>query len=258
MVSASEDKIIRITRIRDGKLIREMKGYTGRINSIWMTPDGKYVASSSLNKIGVTRLETSIRITRFEDGQLVRELKGPDGVSCVCSTPDGKYVMSVFDGKLLIMLVTPDSKHVVSGSHDNTIRVTRIKDGKLVREIYVTQPVKSVCVTPDMKHVVWISHRVDSAIRITRIVDEKLVHVITTHKWVGCICLSLLQSLNRKYIVTGSYRSDFCRQWIRICLLKRNIRVTTPTWQQLLAFFQMYPGLVQYVGPKLMLCVFNV
>ena len=111
---------------------------------------------------------------------------------------------------------------------------------------------------------------------ITRIKDGKLVHKTpiphkkqNTKDFNEAICLSL----DGKYIVVGSssFKEIFillnpvfaqtvqiCRQWIRILLWKRNTRTTTPTWRQLLAYFQMYPGLVQYVGTKLMLCVFNV
>ena len=113
-----------------------------------------------------------------------------------------------------------------------------------------------------------------NTIRITRIEDGKLVHKTPIpHKKQNTkdfytICLSL----DGKYIVVGSSPNgevcillnpvfaqtvQICRQWIRILLWKRNTR-TTPTWRQLLAYFQMYPGLLQYLGTKLMLCVFNV
>ena len=54
--------------------------------------------------------------------------------------------------------LTPDVKHVVSGSKDKTILITRIEDGDLVQEIqghidFVT----SVCVIPDGKHIVSCS-----------------------------------------------------------------------------------------------------
>ena len=118
----------------------------------------------------------------------------------------------------------------------------------------------------------------DNTIRITRIEDGKLVHKTPIpHKKQNTkdfytICLSL----DGKYIVVGVVGSSpngevcillnpvfaqtvqICRQWIRILLWKRNTRTTTPNLQQLFAYFQMFPGLVSYVGTKLLLCVFNV
>ena len=58
------------------------------------------------------------------------------------------------------MFLTPDCKHVVSVSYDKTIRVTRIKDGKLIRETHLPEPIyleDSVCVNLDVKHFMWTS-----------------------------------------------------------------------------------------------------
>ena len=59
---------------------------------------------------------------------LVRQLKGhKDTVRKVCTTPDGKYVVSV--------------------SSDMTVRITQTKDGKLFREIKMNSTNDHVCVT---------------------------------------------------------------------------------------------------------------
>ena len=86
-------------------LIRQLKGHTGCVRSVCVTPDNKHVVSASD--------DYTIRITRISDGKLIREIKGHTAyISDICVTPDGK--------------------HVVSGSFDKTIRVTRIEDGKLL------------------------------------------------------------------------------------------------------------------------------
>ena len=72
----------------------------------------------------------------MEDGEMVREFKGHGGgVYSVCLTPDGK--------------------HVVTGSEDGTARLWSMEDGEMVREFKGHGDwVWSVCLTPDGKHVV--------------------------------------------------------------------------------------------------------
>ena len=97
VVSGSQDKTIRITRIEDGELVRVIKGHTGFVESVCETPNGKHIVSGSEDK--------SIRVNRIEDGELVRKIEGhKDWIRSVCVTPDGK--------------------RIVSGSTDETIRIT--------------------------------------------------------------------------------------------------------------------------------------
>ena len=62
--------------------------------------------------------------------------------------------------------MTPDGKHLVSGSSKGIIRIARIQDGKLVREIKGhTGYVLRFCGTPDGKRIV--SGSTDGTVRIT-------------------------------------------------------------------------------------------
>ena len=197
MISSSFNKIIRVTRIRDGKLMGEMR-HTDILWSIVATPDNKHV---------VLAFYYSIRVMRLIDCNCIREI----------DLTNRLLMARVFD------------KHIVWKTLDNTIRITRIKDGKLV-------------------HKIPISNRLDCYESICLSLDGKYIVVGSSPNGEVCILL------NPVFVQTV----QICRQWARILLWKRNTRTTTPTWRQLLAYFQMYPGLVQYVGTKLMLCVFNV
>ena len=139
---------------------------------------------------------------------------------------------------LLSICLTPDGKHVVSGSRKGYIRVLRIKDSALVREIKGRHigDVSNVCVTPDSKHVVTVCMMCTQKYAYTR---DSIIHII-------CIKNVFL-----------------CRQWSRI-LLRDQLPITNPVknsstsnqsdyLQQLLMYFHMYPGLVKFVGTKLML-----
>ena len=71
------DQTLRITRIRDGKLVRKIKGHSGeeRFINVCVTPDSKYVLSASI--------DNTIRVTRFGDGELFREITGHITMSLV-------------------------------------------------------------------------------------------------------------------------------------------------------------------------------
>ena len=76
-----------------------------------------------------------ICITRINNGKLVRKWKVHNNwVTCVCVTPNGKYVMS-------------------GSSYGGIICITRISDGKLVYKLKNhAREVTSVYVTPDGKY----------------------------------------------------------------------------------------------------------
>jgi len=59
---------------------------------------------------------------------------------------------------VLSACVTPDGRHVVTASRDDTARVWLLADGSLVRTLEGhTDWVVSACVTPDGRHVVTAS-----------------------------------------------------------------------------------------------------
>ena len=77
------------------------------------------------------------------------------------------------------MCVTPDGKHVVSGSGDKTVRIWSLESGQLVRQLDGhTDRVYSVCVTPDGKHVVSGSY--DKTVRIWSVESGEFVRFGTS------------------------------------------------------------------------------
>ena len=146
--------------------------------------------------------------------------------------------------KVRSVCVTSDNKYVVSGSHDNTVRITQLKTGKLVCVIKGhTSWVTSVCVTSDNKYVV--SGSSDETIRITRLDTWESVSVINT----GPV-RSVLS--NQHQIIVGCYDGTIYvfmtpmymlkRQWGQVLLWKRQFKL-----------FQEYPGLIRYIGTILLL-----
>ena len=143
--------------------------------------------------------------------------------------------------------VTSDNKYVVSGSGDNTVRISLFGTGELVRVIKGhTKYVTSVCVTPDNKYVVSGSD--DNAVRITRLDNGQLVKKFQLHRGV----LSTYISPNQHNIVAGCKDGSIHvfgtptyilkRQWGQVFLCKRQFQL-----------FRQYPGLIRYIGTILLL-----
>ena len=188
---------------------------------------------------------------RFEDGK------------CITIKEKENFDVSTND-----ICVTPDGKKVLYGSINGKVRIAQINDGILVREMKIHKDwIASVYVTPDGKYVV--SGSGDSTIRITRISDGKLVYKLKNH---ASEVTSVYVTPDGKYVVSGSadktvcinlcptyaQNVNLCRQWARILLRDQMPKLVKKRLTQLLVYFQGNPGLLRYVGIKLMLCVFNV
>ena len=79
-------------------------GHTGSVNSIAITPDGKYVVSGSC--------DGTIKLWDINSGKEIRSLEG-------------------HSDRVDFIAITPDGKHIVSGRKDNTIKLWDIHIGAL-------------------------------------------------------------------------------------------------------------------------------
>ena len=136
LASGSDDKTIKLWRVRDGRLMKTLTGHGSLVLSVAFSPDGKTLVSGS----------DDIKLWRVSDGKLMKTLTGHvDWVSSVAFSPDGKTLASgsddktiklwrVSDGRLiktftghgnyvLSVAFSPDGKTLASGSDDNTIKL---------------------------------------------------------------------------------------------------------------------------------------
>jgi WD40 repeat protein len=134
VVSGANDQTIRVWDLDTGRLVRSLKGHTAAVTSVAITPDGRQVVSGAL--------DNTVKVWKLDTGRLVRSLEGHTGpVWSVAVTPDCK--------------ASPEGRgeggqQVISGSHDQTIKVWELDTGRLVRSLEGhTGPVWSVAVTPD-------------------------------------------------------------------------------------------------------------
>jgi WD40 repeat protein len=141
-------------------------GHSGRVNSVLFSTDGRLLAS-----VGA---DSEIKLWRAADGELLNTLKQDVGaLHNIAFSPDGKMLASgsasatrnlllynVADGSLLrtvtahengttCIAFTPDESLLVSGGGDYTLRLWRVSDGALVKELNQGAHVISLAVSPD-------------------------------------------------------------------------------------------------------------
>lgn len=129
---------------------REFIGHTDIINCLTLSPDGRTLASGSVDK--------SIRLWNFATGEVLKTLVGHTGyVNAIAITPDGKTLVSgsvdttiklwdLASGKELKTLrghqsyinaldISPDGKILASASADKTVKLWNLATGVTIRTL---------------------------------------------------------------------------------------------------------------------------
>jgi WD40 repeat protein len=164
LVSAAEDKVIRVWDWQAGKTVRTFRGQAGlgnegKVFTMALSPDGRWLAAAGWMRVAQERVH-SIRIYDFGTGQLVALLREHTSVvHALAFAPDSKHLVSggslgdlgaiiwdVENRKMVHRLqghkrpiyavaFTPDGTRVVTGSEDATLRLWRVSDGGLIAEM---------------------------------------------------------------------------------------------------------------------------
>ncbi len=116
IVSASEDKVIRVWDVASGKTVRTFRGEAapgsaGKVYAMALSPDGKWLAAGGWLP-GAREDSDAIRLYDFASGRLVALLKGHENV-------------------VYGLAFSPDGRHLISGCADNTAIIWDVETKRL-------------------------------------------------------------------------------------------------------------------------------
>ncbi|PZU98290.1 MAG: protein kinase [Pseudanabaena sp.] len=217
IITAGQDKNIKVIDIASGKIIRTLSGHTNLINSLAIAPVSDRLVSGSY--------DNEVRLWQISTGKLLQTLKGhEDRVLGVAISTDGKHIASasrdrtvrVWDAKtgktlqkikahseaVTCVLITPDGKQIISGGNDKTIRGWDLASGKQIFTIddFETD-IGAIAVTSDGKYLFSGSKDDPNSIRLWNLQTKSSTWSFIGHK---DLVTSLVVSPDNQQLVSGS------------------------------------------------------
>lgn len=158
LVSASEDRTIRLWDATSGQLLQTWRGHTDAVTNTAWSPDGQYLASVS-------------------DDQTIRIWNAKNGQQWQTWTEHNHFINSIS--------WSSDGRYLASASDDQTIRIWNAKNGK-VSQILEGHSDSPKCVVFSKK-VRWLASKGDKTVRLWRCDTWTCVAVLKesdSEKWI--------------------------------------------------------------------------
>jgi WD40 repeat protein len=203
IVSAGEDKVIRIWDVATGQTVRTLRGAIGpgsdgKFFAMALSPDGRWLAAGGVWLTGPLELRDAVRLYDFATGELLTLLKGHTSVVFgLAFSPDGRrlisaggsdnratlweagsdaaggwragrqrHTLSGHRGTIYAVGFSPDGARAVTGSFDTTLRLWDVATGQQIGADMTghTEKVRALAVHPKDGRIV--SGSMDGEIRV--------------------------------------------------------------------------------------------
>jgi WD40 repeat protein len=166
LVSAGQDKVVRVWDRQVGTIIRTIRGEAGpggegQVYAMALSPDGRWLAVGGNFGTG-TQHQDDIRLYDFATGRLAALLKG-------------------HTNSVLALAFAPDSKRLISGSTDYTAIIWNVERRTLVHRLKGhTHDVPGVGFSPDSARAVTSSF--DKTLKLWSVAEGKQIAPLSGHK----------------------------------------------------------------------------
>jgi WD40 repeat protein len=230
LVSASDDKTIRVWDTSTGEVVRMLRGQIesgaeGKIYAAALTQNDRLLAVGGFmahgfgiddDKVG------DIRLINFQTGEVIALLKGhSDVINRLAFSPDGNRLISGSGDKtariwnartqktihvlkghtdhIYAVAFSPDGSMAVTGSDDDTLKLWNAKTGFLIKTLKRhTDNVKAVAFTPNGKYL--LSGSADKTIRMWDGRTGRFIKVLASQ---NRPVLSISITPNSRYVISG-------------------------------------------------------
>jgi WD40 repeat protein len=224
VLTASEDKSIRLWNLADGKQLRQFDGHTKEVWALAVAPDGKSFASSGQDCV--------IRLWNLDPPPRPRELATlPHYVRCLLFTQNGQRLLAgTFDGNIYVLdaktgktvatwtghrdavmcvALSPDGSKILSGGglRDASVCVRDASTGAILQRLVGHQEHVHAVAFADNQHAVSAGH--DNIVRLWNIKTGKVEREFKGHEH-GVYGLAV--SRDGKRLLTGGY-DKIIRLW---------------------------------------------
>ena len=217
IITAGQDKQIKIIDIASGKILKTLSGHTNLIRSLAIAPASDLLVSGSY--------DNSVNLWQISTGKLSRSLKGhQDKVLSVAISPDGKQVVSASRDKTVkvwdaqtgeelktlkghlegftSVLITPNGKQVISGSSDKVIRVWDLASGKPLYTLTGHEDaISAIAITSDGKYLISGSKDTPNSIRLWNLQTKSTIWNLIGHR---DLVTSLVITSDNLQLISGS------------------------------------------------------
>lgn len=224
LASGSYDNIVRLWRVSDGTLLKELTGHAAWVRSLAFSADGQWLATGSD--------DDTVRLWSMPGGDPFLELDSSvQGVRALAFSPDGAILATggfdkvirfwnTSNGTLVrelkghadwvrALAFSPDGEWLASGAFDATVRLWRVTDGELIatREEHASS-VLGVAFSPDGS--LLASASVDTTVRLWKMPALEPYDLLRNHT---DFVYSVAFAPDGKSLVSGAVDNTI-RSWI--------------------------------------------